>query len=182
MAGPDAALADVPSGASIGVGGFGLSGNPETAIAALRDVGADDLTIVSNNCGVDDQASGSSWPTGSTRLATGGHGSRPSATCRSPARASSTASSPTSPSSTATRWAAPAGGPRRRHRRRDPREDRSRARGRIPSRRSRRRDRGCCVVRAPDPSPDDVDTERPGPADPGRRRPMRQLRPMVVPV
>jgi 3-oxoacid CoA-transferase subunit A len=52
--GPARAVADVPSGASVAVGGFGLSGNPETAIAALRDLGASDLTVVSNNCGVDD--------------------------------------------------------------------------------------------------------------------------------
>jgi len=54
VASPAAAVADIPSGASIAVGGFGLSGNPETAISALRDRGATDLTVVSNNCGVDD--------------------------------------------------------------------------------------------------------------------------------
>jgi 3-oxoacid CoA-transferase subunit A len=53
-AGPAAAVADIPSGASIAVGGFGLSGNPETAISALRDRGVTDLTVVSNNCGIDD--------------------------------------------------------------------------------------------------------------------------------
>jgi 3-oxoacid CoA-transferase subunit A len=52
--GPAAAVADVPDGASVAVGGFGLSGNPETAIQALRDLGVSDLTVVSNNCGVDD--------------------------------------------------------------------------------------------------------------------------------
>ena len=36
------------------VGGFGLSGCPENTIAALRDLGAKDLVVVSNNCGVDD--------------------------------------------------------------------------------------------------------------------------------
>lgn len=51
---PAAAVDDVPDGASIAVGGFGLSGNPETAIAALRDRGVTGLTVVSNNCGVDD--------------------------------------------------------------------------------------------------------------------------------
>jgi 3-oxoacid CoA-transferase subunit A len=51
---PAAAVADIPDGASIAVGGFGLSGNPETAIQALRDRGTRDLTVVSNNCGVDD--------------------------------------------------------------------------------------------------------------------------------
>ena len=56
--GPAGAVADVPDGASLAVGGFGLSGNPETAIRALRDLGSSDLTIVSNNCGVDDQGLG----------------------------------------------------------------------------------------------------------------------------
>lgn len=37
----------------IGVGGFGLCGIPEALIAALRDSGATDLTVVSNNAGVD---------------------------------------------------------------------------------------------------------------------------------
>ena len=54
VSGPGEAVADVPDGASIAVGGFGLSGNAETAIQALRDHGAKDLTVVSNNCGVDD--------------------------------------------------------------------------------------------------------------------------------
>jgi 3-oxoacid CoA-transferase subunit A len=35
-------------------GGFGLCGIPELCIAALRDKGVRDLTVVSNNCGVDD--------------------------------------------------------------------------------------------------------------------------------
>lgn len=47
------AVADVPDGASIGVGGFGLSGIPWVLIDALLDQGATDLTVVSNNCGVD---------------------------------------------------------------------------------------------------------------------------------
>jgi 3-oxoacid CoA-transferase subunit A len=51
---PAEAVADIGDGASVAVGGFGLSGNPEHAIAALRDQGARDLTVVSNNCGVDD--------------------------------------------------------------------------------------------------------------------------------
>lgn len=36
------------------VGGFGLCGIPENSIAALKDSGAKNLTIISNNCGVDD--------------------------------------------------------------------------------------------------------------------------------
>jgi 3-oxoacid CoA-transferase subunit A len=47
------AVADIPSGASLAVGGFGLAGIPWFLIEALLDQGADDLTIVSNNCGVD---------------------------------------------------------------------------------------------------------------------------------
>ena len=34
-------------------GGFGLSGNPESLIPAIRDAGTKDLTIISNNCGAD---------------------------------------------------------------------------------------------------------------------------------
>jgi 3-oxoacid CoA-transferase subunit A len=47
------ALADVPNGASLAVGGFGLSGIPWILIDALLDQGADGLSVVSNNCGVD---------------------------------------------------------------------------------------------------------------------------------
>jgi 3-oxoacid CoA-transferase subunit A len=47
------AVADIPSGSSLAVGGFGLSGIPWFLIEALLEQGADDLTIVSNNCGVD---------------------------------------------------------------------------------------------------------------------------------
>jgi 3-oxoacid CoA-transferase subunit A len=53
---PDAtaALADiVKDGQTIAVGGFGLSGIPEALIAALRDLGARNLTVISNNAGVD---------------------------------------------------------------------------------------------------------------------------------
>jgi 3-oxoacid CoA-transferase subunit A len=49
-----AAVADIRDGATLAVGGFGLCGIPENAIAALRDAGVRDLTVVSNNCGVDD--------------------------------------------------------------------------------------------------------------------------------
>jgi 3-oxoacid CoA-transferase subunit A len=53
---PDAktALADiVKDGQTIAVGGFGLCGIPEALIAALRDSGAQNLTAISNNAGVD---------------------------------------------------------------------------------------------------------------------------------
>lgn len=48
-----AAVADIRSGSSLAVGGFGLAGIPWFLIEALLEQGADDLTIVSNNCGVD---------------------------------------------------------------------------------------------------------------------------------
>ena len=48
------AVADVPSGASLAVGGFGLCGIPSALIAALLDAGVDQLETVSNNCGVDE--------------------------------------------------------------------------------------------------------------------------------
>lgn len=48
------AVAEIPDGASIAVGGFGVCGKPITLIEALLDHGSRDLSIVSNNCGVDD--------------------------------------------------------------------------------------------------------------------------------
>jgi 3-oxoacid CoA-transferase subunit A len=50
---PDApaACADIPDGATLFVGGFGLAGVPEECIFALRDLGSRNLTIVSNNAG-----------------------------------------------------------------------------------------------------------------------------------
>ncbi|KQQ08506.1 CoA transferase subunit A [Rathayibacter sp. Leaf296] len=48
----------VRDGATIAVGGFGLSGNPTDLIEALRDSGASDLTIVSNNMGIDGKGLG----------------------------------------------------------------------------------------------------------------------------
>ncbi|HXU72901.1 MAG TPA: CoA transferase subunit A [Polyangia bacterium] len=53
-----AALHDLKSGATILAGGFGLSGNPENCIRAIRDLGVKDLTIVSNNCGTTDKGLG----------------------------------------------------------------------------------------------------------------------------
>jgi|SRR5215469_8372362 len=54
IANADAAVARVQDGATILLGGFGLCGIPENLIAALRRKGAKDLTLVSNNAGVDD--------------------------------------------------------------------------------------------------------------------------------
>jgi 3-oxoacid CoA-transferase subunit A len=47
------AIHDIQDGATLVVGGFGLCGIPENLIVALRDQGSKDLTVVSNNCGVD---------------------------------------------------------------------------------------------------------------------------------
>jgi 3-oxoacid CoA-transferase subunit A len=54
VADSDAAIARIEDGATILLGGFGLCGIPENLIAALRRKGAKDLTLVSNNAGVDD--------------------------------------------------------------------------------------------------------------------------------
>lgn len=48
------AVSDVNNGATLIVGGFGLSGIPEKLILALKSKNVKDLTVVSNNCGVDD--------------------------------------------------------------------------------------------------------------------------------
>ena len=48
------ALEGIQDGATIMVGGFGLVGLPEKLIDGLRDRGVKDLTVISNNCGVDD--------------------------------------------------------------------------------------------------------------------------------
>jgi len=50
----DKAVADVADGSTLVVGGFGLCGIPENLIAALVRRGVKNLTVVSNNCGVDD--------------------------------------------------------------------------------------------------------------------------------
>jgi len=49
----DAAIADVAEGASIMVGGFGLCGIPEKLIEAVRRKGVRNLTVMSNNAGID---------------------------------------------------------------------------------------------------------------------------------
>ncbi|MBM7610474.1 3-oxoacid CoA-transferase subunit A [Lysinibacillus composti] len=50
----DEAVKDIQDGQTIVVGGFGLCGIPEKSIEALKKQGTKNLTIVSNNCGVDD--------------------------------------------------------------------------------------------------------------------------------
>ncbi len=47
------AVSDTRDGATIMMGGFGLCGIPENLIQALRDQGARDLTVISNNAGID---------------------------------------------------------------------------------------------------------------------------------
>jgi 3-oxoacid CoA-transferase subunit A len=51
FASADAAVADIPDGAVLMSGGFGLCGNPEHLIAALHKKGVKNLTIIANNCG-----------------------------------------------------------------------------------------------------------------------------------
>lgn len=54
IADADAAVANIPDGATVLLGGFGLCGIPENLIAALVRKGTKDLTLVSNNAGIDD--------------------------------------------------------------------------------------------------------------------------------
>jgi 3-oxoacid CoA-transferase subunit A len=49
-----AAVEDIPSGATLAVGGFGLCGIPSVLIEALLEAGPQDLEAVSNNCGIDE--------------------------------------------------------------------------------------------------------------------------------
>jgi 3-oxoacid CoA-transferase subunit A len=54
IASPDAAIANLREGMIILMGGFGLCGIPENLIAAVQRKGTKDLTVVSNNAGVED--------------------------------------------------------------------------------------------------------------------------------
>lgn len=52
------ALAGIADGHTLALGGFGLSGIPATLIAALAETSITNLTVVSNNCGLDDAGAG----------------------------------------------------------------------------------------------------------------------------
>ncbi len=54
ISGAQEAVADIPDGATLMLGGFGLCGIPENSIAALLEKGVKNLTCISNNAGVDD--------------------------------------------------------------------------------------------------------------------------------
>jgi 3-oxoacid CoA-transferase subunit A len=54
VANAETAIQDIPDGATLMLGGFGLCGIPENSITALIKKGVKDLTCISNNAGVDD--------------------------------------------------------------------------------------------------------------------------------
>ena len=69
----DAAVADIPDGATLMVGGFGLCGIPENLIAALVRRGVKDLRTISNNMGVDQYGMGRMLETGMIVAHTGSY-------------------------------------------------------------------------------------------------------------
>jgi 3-oxoacid CoA-transferase subunit A len=52
------AVSDIPSGASLAVGGFGVCGVPDILLEALLAANRRDLTVYSNNCGIDEYGLG----------------------------------------------------------------------------------------------------------------------------
>ena len=70
VASADAAVADIPDGATIMAGGFGLCGTPEKLIAALHRRGVKNLSIISNNCGIDGKGLGVLLEAGQVRKIT----------------------------------------------------------------------------------------------------------------
>jgi len=67
------AVADIISGSSLAVGGFGLCGIPQALIDALLESGVTDLETVSNNCGVDEWGLGSLLAAKRIRRTTGSY-------------------------------------------------------------------------------------------------------------
>jgi 3-oxoadipate CoA-transferase alpha subunit len=67
VASPAAALADVPDGATVMIGGFGTAGLPNELTEALIDQGARDLVIVNNNAGNGDRGLAALLATGRVR-------------------------------------------------------------------------------------------------------------------
>ncbi|MCW2900722.1 MAG: 3-oxoacid CoA-transferase subunit [Streptosporangiaceae bacterium] len=67
------AVADVPDGASLAVGGFGLCGVPAVLIEALYERGPTRLSVVSNNCGVAGRGLGRLLEAGRIARATGSY-------------------------------------------------------------------------------------------------------------
>ncbi|MDX6215129.1 MAG: 3-oxoacid CoA-transferase subunit [Frankiales bacterium] len=67
------AVADIPRGASLAVGGFGLCGIPQALIEGLLETGVDGLQTVSNNCGVDGWGLGSLLRAGRISRTTGSY-------------------------------------------------------------------------------------------------------------
>ncbi len=65
-----AAVADIPSGASLAVGGFGLCGIPDVLIAALAAGAETAFEVFSNNCGTDGHGLGILLETGRIRRVT----------------------------------------------------------------------------------------------------------------
>ena len=86
VASAEEAVADIPDGASLAVGGFGLCGIPVALIDALHRHGTRDLETVSNNCGVDD------WGLASCSATAGSGG--PSAPTSAKTRSSPASTSP----------------------------------------------------------------------------------------
>jgi 3-oxoacid CoA-transferase subunit A len=69
----EAAVADIPDGATIMVGGFGLSGIPENLISALVERGVKNLRTISNNMGIDRFGMGRMLETGMISSHTGSY-------------------------------------------------------------------------------------------------------------
>ncbi|WP_225830112.1 CoA transferase subunit A [Streptomyces sp. NK08204] len=67
------AVREISDGASLAVGGFGLSGVPDVLIRAVHEQGATALSVVSNNCGVDGRGLGILLAAGRVARVTGSY-------------------------------------------------------------------------------------------------------------